>query len=37
MLLALREKDELLIAMAAQVARHRLERGVRLNHPKSWP
>jgi urease subunit gamma len=28
-----REKDKLLIAMAAQVARRRLERGVKLNHP----
>ena len=28
-----REKDKLLIAMAAIVARRRLERGVRLNHP----
>ena len=30
-----REKDKLLIAMAAQVARRRLERGVRLNHPEA--
>jgi urease subunit gamma len=30
-----REKDKLLIAMAAMVARRRLERGVRLNHPES--
>jgi urease gamma subunit len=30
-----REKDKLLIAMAAAVARRRLERGVRLNHPKA--
>ena len=30
-----REKDKLLIAMAAQVARRRLERGVLLNHPES--
>lgn len=29
-----REKDKLLIAMAAMVARKRLERGVRLNHPE---
>ncbi len=28
-----REKDKLLIAMAAIVARKRLERGVKLNHP----
>jgi len=30
-----REKDKLLIAMAANVARRRLERGVRLNHPEA--
>ncbi len=30
-----REKDHLLIAMAAQVARRRLERGVKLNHPEA--
>jgi urease subunit gamma len=30
-----REKDKLLIAMAAQVARRRLERGVLLNHPEA--
>ena len=30
-----REKDKLMIAMAAMVARRRLERGVRLNHPES--
>ena len=30
-----REKDELLIAMAANVARRRLERGVKLNHPEA--
>lgn len=30
-----REKDKLLIAMAAMVARKRLERGVRLNHPEA--
>jgi urease gamma subunit len=29
-----REKDKLLIAMAAIVARRRLERGVKLNHPE---
>lgn len=29
-----REKDKLLIAMAAQVARRRLERGVKLNYPE---
>ena len=30
-----REKDKLLIAMAAEVARRRLSRGVRLNHPEA--
>lgn len=30
-----REKDKLLVAMAANVARRRLERGVRLNHPET--
>jgi len=30
-----REKDKLLIAMAAIVARKRLERGVKLNHPEA--
>ncbi len=30
-----REKDKLLIAMAAIVARRRLERGVRLNYPEA--
>ena len=29
-----REKDQLLIALAAHVARRRLERGVKLNHPE---
>ena len=29
------EKDKLLIAMAAMVARRRLERGVKLNHPEA--
>jgi urease subunit gamma len=33
--LTAREKDKLLIAMAAIVARRRLERGVKLNHPES--
>ena len=33
--LAPREKDKLLIAMAAIVARRRLERGVKLNHPEA--
>jgi urease subunit gamma len=35
MLLSPREKDKLLIAMAAQVARRRLERGVKLNYPEA--
>jgi urease gamma subunit len=30
-----REKDKLFIAMAAVVARKRLERGVKLNHPEA--
>jgi len=30
-----REKDKLLISVAAMVARARLERGVKLNHPES--
>jgi urease subunit gamma/beta len=30
-----REKDKLLIAMAAMVARNRLKRGVKLNHPEA--
>jgi urease subunit gamma len=30
-----REKDKLLISMAAVVARKRLERGVKLNHPEA--
>ena len=30
-----REKDKLLIAMAAIVARRRMERGVKLNHPEA--
>ena len=30
-----RETDKLLIAMAAMVARRRLERGVKLNHPEA--
>jgi urease subunit gamma len=30
-----REKDKLLIAMAATVARRRLERGVKLNYPEA--
>jgi urease gamma subunit len=35
MYLTAREKDKLLIAMAAVVARRRLERGVKLNHPEA--
>jgi urease subunit gamma len=30
-----REKDKLLIAMAAMIARRRLERGVKLNYPEA--
>ncbi|HET6224117.1 MAG TPA: urease subunit gamma, partial [Dongiaceae bacterium] len=30
-----REKDKLLLAMAAMVARRRLERGVKLNYPET--
>jgi len=30
-----RERDKLLIAMAAEVARKRLARGVKLNHPEA--
>src|SRR3569833_4476410 len=30
-----REKDKLLVAMAAIVARKRMERGVKLNHPEA--
>ena len=30
-----REKDKLLIAMAAMVARRRFDRGVKLNHPEA--
>ena len=35
MRLTQREQDKLMIAMAAMVARRRLERGVKLNHPES--
>jgi urease subunit gamma/beta len=35
MLLTPREKDKLLIAVAAMVARRRLERGAKLNHPET--
>ena len=30
-----REKDKLMVAVAAMVARRRLERGVKLNHPEA--
>jgi len=30
-----REKDKLMVAMAAEIARRRLSRGVRLNHPEA--
>ena len=30
-----REKDKLLVSMAAIVARRRLERGLKLNHPEA--
>ena len=30
-----REKDKLLVSMAAMVARNRLGRGVKLNHPEA--
>jgi urease subunit gamma len=30
-----REKDKLMISVAAMVARRRLERGVKLNHPEA--
>lgn len=30
-----REKDKLLISMAAMIAKRRLERGVKLNHPEA--
>jgi urease gamma subunit len=35
MMLTSREKDKLLIAMAAQVAERRLARGVKLNYPET--
>lgn len=35
MKLSPREKDKLLVAMAAIVARKRLERGVKLNYPET--
>jgi urease subunit gamma len=30
-----RERDKLMVAMAAEVARKRLARGVKLNHPEA--
>jgi len=33
--LTAREKDKLLVAVAAMVARRRLERGIRLNYPEA--
>ncbi len=35
MILSPREKDKLLVSMAAMVARKRLERGVKLNYPEA--
>ena len=35
MKLSPREKDKLLVSLAAMVARGRLARGVKLNHPES--
>ena len=35
MFLTPREKDKLLVSIAAMVARRRLERGVKLNHPEA--
>ncbi|MFP6772877.1 MAG: urease subunit gamma [Alphaproteobacteria bacterium] len=35
MFLTPREKDKLMVATAAMVARNRLERGVKLNYPES--
>lgn len=35
MQLSPREKDKLLLAVAAMVARRRLERGVKLNYPEA--
>jgi urease gamma subunit len=35
MMLTSREKDKLLIAMAARVAERRLARGVKLNYPET--
>ena len=35
MYLTPREKDKLLVSLAAMVARNRLERGIKLNHPEA--
>ena len=35
MYLTPREKDKLLVSLAAMVARNRLNRGIKLNHPES--
>ena len=35
MYLTPREKDKLIVAMAAEVARKRLDRGVKLNYPEA--
>jgi urease subunit gamma/beta len=35
MILSPREKDKLLVSLAAMVARNRLSRGVKLNHPEA--
>jgi urease subunit gamma len=35
MMLTPREKDKLLVSLAAMVARNRLSRGVKLNHPEA--
>ena len=35
MFLTPREKDKLLVSLAAMVARSRLDRGVKLNHPEA--
>ena len=35
MLLTPREKDKLMVATAAMVARNRLERGVKMNYPEA--
>lgn len=35
MLLGPRDKDKLMLAMAAMVARRRLDRGVKLNYPEA--